>query len=231
MKEVLRQEKKYLMNVLDTYKMMNRLEQIMLQDPHNGAEGYRIRSLYFDTPFDQDFYEKVEGLHLRKKIRLRCYGPDSDFAMLEMKQKEGVYQKKRSLRMKRDDAQELIRGNFIVLQKYREDFAAECYGLMCRDVYRPKTIVEYQRKAFIGKENKIRITLDSKITATECSFDIFSRNLAMYPVLDPFQAVLEVKYNGFLLSYIKNIVNSAKRAEISVSKYCLARSAGIPYSI
>lgn len=39
----------------------------------------------------------------------------------------------------------------------------------------------------------------------------------------PFQLVLEVKYNGFLLSYIKDALNDVERSELSVSKYCLAR--------
>lgn len=53
----------------------------------------------------------------------------------------------------------------------------------------------------------------------------------MYPVLDPFNAVLEVKYNGFLLSYIKSLVNSINRSETTVSKYCLARSAGLGFRL
>ena len=49
----------------------------------------------------------------------------------------------------------------------------------------------------------------------------------MYPVLDPFHMVLEVKYNGFLLSYIKDLLNLVERSELSVSKYCLARSVSL----
>lgn len=67
--------------------------------------------------------------------------------------------------------------------------------------------------------------------ATEASFDLFDPKLNLYPVLDPFNGVLEVKYNGFLLSYIKNMVNAANRSELSVSKYCLARSAGLKFSL
>lgn len=61
--------------------------------------------------------------------------------------------------------------------------------------------------------------------------DLFAQNLNLYPVLDPFNGVLEVKYNGFLLSYIKNLVNGADRSELSVSKYCLARSAGMKFAL
>ena len=107
--------------------------------------------------------------------------------------------------------------------KYRESFAAECYGVMCTQGYRPKTVVEYLRKAYIARENSIRITFDSKIIATEARYDIFAEDLNLYPVMDPFNVVLEVKYNGFLLSYIKNLLDAADRSELSVSKYCLAR--------
>ena len=91
-------------------------------------------------------------------------------------------------------------------------------------MYRPKCIIEYKRKAYIVDENNTRVTFDSDIRATESSFDIFDDNLCMYPVYGMERAVLEVKYNNFLLSYIKDIVNSVDKSETSVSKYCLARS-------
>ncbi len=231
MNEVLRQEKKYLMTAADSRKLGARLRNVMAEDVHNGADGYRIRSLYFDTINDEDYQEKVDGVELRRKIRLRNYDPGADFAMLEMKQKEGSYQKKRSLRVSRKDAQRLIWGDYTPLLGYGEPFAAECYALMSRKCYRPKAVVEYRRQAYIAKENRIRITIDSNIIATEACFDIFSPNLPQYPVLDPYNAVLEVKYNGFLLSYIKDVVSQANRSEFSVSKYCLSRSVGLHYQL
>ena len=102
MNEVLRQEKKYAINLSDGAVLRRRLGAVMHGDAHNGPQGYTIRSLYFDTPDDQDFHDKLDGLELRRKLRLRTYSPRSDFAMLEMKQKEGPYQRKRSLRLGRE---------------------------------------------------------------------------------------------------------------------------------
>ena len=230
MVEVLRQEKKYLLPLTEARRLSGRLGAVMLKDSHNGlGGGYRIRSLYFDTLNDKDFQDKIDGVELRRKIRLRCYDPDGDFAVLEMKQKQGQYQKKRSLRLSREDARRLIAGDYGPLIRSDEPFAQECYSLMNWQCYRPRAVVEYRRQAFIAKENRIRITLDSSIIATEADFDIFSPALLQYPVLDPFHVVLEVKYNGFLLSYIKELVSTADRSEISVSKYCLARSVGHHY--
>ena len=75
----------------------------------------------------------------------------------------------------------------------------------------------------IAKENNIRVTFDNRIVATESCFDIFSDRLNMNPVLDPYDVVLEVKYNGFLLGYIREMMNSIDKSELSVSKYVLAR--------
>lgn len=223
MNVVTREEKKFLISIAEFKEKSHYLDMLMIQDEHNGNDGYIIRSLYFDTVYDDDFFEKLDGIETRRKIRLRIYDPKSDFAMLEMKQKQGASQKKRSLRMTKYDAQELISGRYGVLLNYDEPFAAECYGLMHYKCYRPKTIVQYNRKAYIAKENKIRVTFDNNIIATESSFDLFSEKLVMNPVLDKFNVVLEVKFNGFLLDYIRSFINSINKSELSVSKYALAR--------
>lgn len=223
MNVVNREEKKFLISLEEFRSKSHWLDSLMIQDEHNGTDGYIIRSLYFDTVYDDDFFEKLEGVETRRKIRLRIYDPKSDYAMLEMKQKQGASQKKRSLRMTKSDAEALIAGKYEVLLNYEEDFARECYALMQYKCYRPKTIVQYNRKAYIAKENKIRITFDNNIIATESCFDLFSENLIMNPVLDKFNVVLEVKFNGFLLDYIRQFINSINKSELSVSKYALAR--------
>lgn len=229
MKTVIRQEKKFLIGTTDRYRLNNCLKQVLMPDEHNGQNGYIVRSLYFDTLYNKDFQDKEDGIELRRKIRLRVYDPKDNLAVLEMKQKEGNNQQKRSLTLKKEDAQEIIKGNYSALLKYKEEFAKECYGIMNMYLYRPKAVVQYNRKAFIAKENNIRITFDTNVIATESSFDIFSENLNMYPVFNKDNTILEVKYNGFLLSYIKDILDNVNKSELSVSKYCLARTISLNY--
>lgn len=223
MNEVLRQEKKFLIDKLTMAKLADELRQVMIEDPHNRGVGYPIRSLYFDSLDDRDAQEKEDGVELRRKIRLRCYSPDADFAMLEMKQKEGPMQRKRSVRLSRDAAMELIHGNRSVLLRQPEPFARECYALMAMHCYMPRAVVEYRRMAFIAKENRIRITFDHDIIATEANYNIFDPMLLQYPVMPESLAVLEVKYNGFLLGYIKDLLRPCNSSELSVSKYMLSR--------
>ncbi len=229
MNEVLRQEKKYLISTSQYYRFSQQLSQILSLDSHSQGEGYIIRSLYFDTLEDRDYHEKEDGLELRRKIRLRNYGAQTPFALLEMKQKQGDMQKKRSLKMSKEDAHRVIQGDYSVLLRYQEPFAAECFSILNMYCYRPKAVITYHRKALVAKENKIRITFDHHIKGTESCFDIFSDKLLENSILDPYLVVLEVKFNGFLLGYIKEMLNECDLSQQSVSKYCLGRTVSKQY--
>lgn len=229
MNVVSRRENKYLINI-DTYrKSYNYLRKIIKEDKHNISDGYLVRSLYFDTIDDKDFAEKEDGVEIRRKLRIRVYDSHSKVAYLEIKQKNGNYQQKRTLQITKKDAEELIKCNYSVLLNYEEDFAKEVYVIMSTELYQPKCVVDYHRLAFVVPENSIRITFDFNIMATESSFDIFNPNLPLYPVLDRSNIVLEVKYNGFLLSYLKDAIEAIDKSRISVSKYCLARNVSKNY--
>lgn len=223
MKKVARQEKKFLLNSEQRLKSEIKIGRILKEDAHNDKTGYLVRSLYFDTLDDKDLFEKLAGVEIRRKIRLRIYDPAGDSAYLELKQKEGSNQMKRSLKVGRSDAERMIKGDYSTLLNYSDDFAAECYGIMMMNTYRPKIIVEYDRKAFVEPENSTRITFDSMIRATAVCSSFFDKEPHYIPVLTPAASILEVKYNHFLLSYIKETLNSCDKSEMAVSKYLLAR--------
>lgn len=223
MRQVLRYERKFLLPQEEYRRQRAFLSQILHPDTHTGQNGYSIRSLYFDTLWDTDYHEKMDGVALRRKLRLRLYDPCGDFAMLEMKQKQGEYQLKRSLRLSRGDAAALARGEYSPLLRYHSDFAAECFALLCTRGYRPKVVVDYRREAFVLPENQTRITFDRDLRATESSTDLFDPALNLYPVMDQGQVVLEVKYNGFLLEYVRELIRSCERVQTTASKYAMGR--------
>jgi len=229
MKEVLRQEKKFLITLDQYYRLSSKFSKLLMEDRFSSGDGYTVRSLYFDSLDDRDFEEKIEGIDLRRKIRLRNYGFDSQTAKLEMKQKQGMMQKKRSFTLDREQSLRLINGDYSVLLGSGSTFAAECYGLMQTHCYRPKAVVSYTRKVFLAHENEIRITFDHHIKGSETNFNIFSHDLVESTVFDPYLVVMEVKFNGFILSYIKDIINSVNEPEQAISKYCLSRTIGKEY--
>lgn len=223
MRNVVRTERKFLLDLASASAVQHRVRAVLAPDSHNGLQGYPVRSLYFDTVHDRDYAEKLFGLDPRRKVRLRSYGPESDFALLELKQKQGASQRKRSLKLDRNEAKRLVRGDYGILLENDDPFAAEMFTIMATNGYAPKCIVEYDRCAFVTQENNTRVTFDRNVRATEANVDLFAKDLCLYPVLDPFNVIMEVKFNGFLLSYVKSALSVADKSELSVSKYCLAR--------
>ncbi len=223
MQQVLRREIKYKLTVIQYYQLADAFSKLLHQDTHNGENGYMIRSLYYDTLNDNDFFEKEYGTDPRRKIRFRCYDANAQFASLEMKQKQGVQQRKRSIKISRQDVQSCIEGDYTSLLSYNSDFAAECFGLMSRQFYRPKAIIEYTRKAYVAKENNIRITFDQNVNCSGSVKDFFSECLPLKPAFDPFTVIMEVKYDGFLLSYIKDLIENANASPIAAGKYSAGR--------
>lgn len=223
MLDVTRTEKKYDIGLLETADMKRRLGIFMESDPHNGEQGYLVRSLYFDTIQDMDFEQKVEGYDERQKIRLRVYSAQDETIKLEVKEKTDAFQRKRSLSLDREEAMRMIGGDYGFLLQREEPLARWLYTFLKVNCYRPKCIVEYDRYAYILSHNDTRITFDRNLRASESSFDIFDENLALYPVSPPGAVTMEVKYSGFLLSHLKNELSSCDKVQTSNSKYCTAR--------
>ena len=122
--------------------------------------------------------------------------------------------------------------NFIVTSLENKDIKAN-YGLIPNlGKYRMTACTKCFKltNPLIAKENKIRITFDHQIVSTESDMNLFAKDLNMNPVLDPFAVVLEVKFNGFLLDYIRDLISNAQKSELSVSKYMLARQASYKYN-
>lgn len=225
--DVFREEKKYEMSILGLEYVKQRMESCLHGDTYNGTKAYLVRSLYFDSYSNIDYWDKNLGANSRKKIRLRVYSPYAETAKLELKEKAGSMQRKQSLTIPRDEALELIKGNYEVLLGHGEDLASYLYGKMTSELYAPRTVVEYDRVAFGTNENNIRLTIDTGVRANEGYFNIFDENLQFYPVMKYDRGVLEVKYNNFLLSYIKDVIECVDSLETSVSKYMLARQIGM----
>ncbi len=221
--EVSREELKYYINSIEKRKLENDLDKLLISDVHNDIDGYKVRSLYFDSIDDTDFYDKVDGVENRKKIRLRIYTPNDTVAKLEIKRKFNNNQVKSSVIISRDDAIKLIDCNYDVLLKYDNNAAREIYYDMKLNLLKPKVTIEYERKAYVHSMNHIRVTLDSNIRSSESQFNIFSDSLTLIPI-DINTTILEVKYDGYLLNSINDILKKYNITRTSYSKYTSSRS-------
>jgi hypothetical protein len=218
-----RTEKKYSVSTTMAYCLLRRLQAVLREDAHNGPDGYDVRSLYFDTVRDDDYFDKVDGLEQRRKIRLRVYPPDFSFVKLESKEKCGAYQRKRALSVSADDARALIAKNYGVLLRMGHPLAAELFCILSGQAYMPRCIVEYRRRALLAPYGDPRLTFDSQLKARDGSDELFAPDPGLYPATSPDDVTLEVKYSHFLFGYIRDSLGGYAKLESSVSTYCLAR--------
>lgn len=182
-----------------------------------------VRSLYFDSYSNTDFYAKLSGLENRKKIRLRIYKYDDAKVKLEIKRKYGNSQRKDTVRISREDAQSLIDLDYEVLRKYDSKVAAQIYHIMKINWLIPVVLIEYRRKAFIHPMNNIRLTLDTEIKSNEINFDFFGKAPVLAPTGDYFEGLLEVKYNDFIYKWITDVFTPYNLDRQSYSKYMVSR--------
>lgn len=194
-----------------------------LLDIDRDYDGYMIRSLYFDSIDDIDYYDKLNGEMNRKKIRLRIYDPNGELVKLELKAKYDYHQLKESLIINKNDAKQLIQGNYDILLKYNEDVAKRIYVILMTGYYKPKVIIEYKRIAYMGKTTT-RITFDFEIKSSTNIEDFFNKNVNYVENIDKKDVVLEVKFDRLLEPYISTILDKYISRSQSVSKYMMGRN-------
>jgi hypothetical protein len=216
-----RHEYKFVIPYEEMLSLRNKLNKLL--DIDRDYDGYMIRSLYFDSADDIDYYEKLNGEMNRKKVRLRIYDPNGELVKLELKAKYDYHQLKESLIIKKEEAKELIKGNYQVLLNYNEDLAKRIYLILMEGYYKPKVIIEYKRIAYMGK-GTTRITFDFEIKSSTNIEDFFEDDINYIETVDRKDIVLEVKFDRLLEPYISDIINKYISRGQSVSKYVMGRN-------
>lgn len=99
-----RHEWKHEINLSDMLTLRQRLRVIAQPDEHTLDGKYDIRSLYFDNIEDKALREKLDGINIREKFRIRYYNGDTSYIHLEKKkqnrqswtQRKRIFDKRRS---------------------------------------------------------------------------------------------------------------------------------------
>ena len=220
-----RHELKYFINYGDYIIMKSRLNKIMKPDKNSGETGeYFIRSLYFDDLNDKALFEKISGVNHREKFRIRFYNEDSNFIKLEKKIKNKNLTLKTSTTLTKSETEDILNNNFEWLKTSDKDILKELYIKMKSRLYKPKTIVDYDREAYIYPMGNIRVTFDKRVRSGIYSTELFKRNLPTVEVIEPGIIILEIKFDEFIPELITDIIQTGNRVQTAVSKYALCRA-------
>lgn len=220
-----RHEWKHVLNTGDLLILRQRLRAVMESDPHAIDGKYYIRSLYFDNLDDKALREKIDGVNMREKFRIRLYNCDSSVIHLEKKSKRNGLGTKYSALLTAEQAQKIVDGDIDWMLRSDHPLIQELYCKMRYQEMRPKTIVDYTREPFIFRPGNVRVTLDYDIrTGLGCT-DFLNPDAVTIPAGDA-PILVEVKWDEFLPSIIRDLVSIPDRRVGSFSKYAQCRIYG-----
>ena len=228
----MRLEYKYLVPNELLARLRSDLSPFFVEDKfasRRGLKEYTVRSIYFDTVGLDNYHEKMEGLRVRKKVRVRGYDQLSDQSVvfLEVKKKFQDFGYKNRFPMKYCHLEVLLRtrnvegllseSNGSVDEARRFLFQVEMRSL------RPVILISYEREAFFCKfQPALRITFDRNIRSQPFPslgnlFDEHDLHFAR-----PGDFVLEVKFSKGFPTWLRDVITRHRLKQMSVSKYTIS---------
>ncbi|WP_232835963.1 polyphosphate polymerase domain-containing protein [Actinocorallia populi] len=222
-----RYEIKYLVDADRMDGLRADLEARLDRDAHSGPEGYSIWSVYYDTRQLRFYWEKIEGLRFRRKLRIRHYGDrfaigaDSP-VFVEIKQRVNRVTQKRRVRMRYRDALRLCDGRERVEHSADEaPFIDEVLDLTSRLDLRATAITGYQRHAYLGRgaDVGLRVTFDQRVRGRDRDFGLGAPAENRF-IIPPHKVVMEVKANERVPYWLTDLTASRELQVVRVSKYC-----------
>lgn len=213
-----RHEWKHEINYADMLVLRIRLAAVMQRDKHVLGNKYEIRSLYFDTADDKALREKIDGVNIRDKYRIRYYNGDTSYIVLEKKSKLDGLCAKTSCIITKEEAQKIVDGDLSWMPGSGRALCQELYSAMKSTGLRPKTIVDYTREPFVFPAGNVRVTIDYNIRTGEFRTDFLNPDTLTLPAGRPV-ILLEVKWDEYIPDIIKDAVTIEGRQVTAFSKY------------
>ena len=217
-----RHEVKHEINNHDMLILRQRLRAVMKADSHTVNGRYEIRSLYFDTLNDKALREKLDGVNIREKYRIRLYNHDASVIHLERKFKQGNLGYKESAALTPEQAQAIADGDTEWMSDSTDEVIRGFYFRIRNEGLRAKVITDYIREPFIFAPGNVRVTLDYGIRTSMSCTDFLNPDCVTVPVKDN-PCILEVKWDSYLPEAIHRAIQLDSRRSGAFSKYAASR--------
>ena len=221
-------ELKYLISLQQAEKFKSALRAYLIPDEHGNNNGsYALTSLYYDSPDLRCYWEKENGIRIRRKLRIRRYETDAPLTdetpvFLEIKQRvDRVTQKRRAV-LPYEEALRLCNDRQFP-DHAPEDKAIieEIYAFLWHYNLRPISIVRYDRQAFIGTEYDpgLRVTFDTSLSFQSYPLYLHESPSGL-PMLAANKVVMEIKVNERMPTWLTDMIAAQGLQMVRVSKYC-----------
>jgi len=219
----LRHEKKYYISTAAQGQISHRLKHTIKRDENVGEDGvYTVTSLYLEDMYDSSYFEKTAGILTRYKYRIRMYKNDPRKLTLEKKLKYGEYIGKVSCLLSMDEYRAIFSGNKLeILLDSKYGLLHELFVEIRTKRLAPKVVVEYDREVFVAEQGNVRITFDKRLRAGISNLDITKEDVNKISAISEDRIIMEVKYDAYLPSYVRDLLTVPGRDNMSISKYTI----------
>ena len=218
-------ELKYIVHRDAANEFIRFLDGYVYADPNsNDGDGYPIYSLYCDSAGLALFWEKIEGLKFRRKVRFRRYGNEPD-VFVEIKQRVDRTLQKRRVRWPLDRVvQTFCSGNGLDGREQNLDsVSAEVFFLWSHYGLEPRMAISYRRRAFFAAfESDLRITFDTRVQYNSQDLDIERPFETGKYVIEPELVIVEVKFNERVPLWLCKAIAKYGLQFVRFSKCCTA---------
>jgi hypothetical protein len=204
--------------------LRKKLGAVLKLDSHAGPDGrYHIRSLYFDDFRNSAFFDKMAGVPVRKKYRMRIYNLCDDFIKFERKSKFNEYVCKEIAVLSREEADRIIGGDVTFLAKSDRKIL-KCFYLECRrNLLRPVVLVDYLREAYVHPVGDVRVTFDIGLQTALGPVSFFEKSVSTVGIREEPGVILEVKFDNVLPEVVRGLFSGNIRPRSAIGKFAMCR--------
>lgn len=223
-----RYEIKYLLDEANLDDLRERLKSRMLPDAYQSSAGASlVTSLYYDSKDLRCYWEKIEGLRFRRKLRIRVYGDpenvtDDTIVFVEIKQRVNRVTQKRRIPLKYSDARILCDQRLDPENSDAQpEFVNEVLNFSQTLDLQPTAITSYHREAFVGvdADTGVRVTLDHRVRGRNRDFYLGAAAENQF-IIPPHLAVIELKANERVPQWFTDLAAEINLNTVRISKYC-----------
>jgi len=224
-----RYEFKYLLNAEQRAAVEAEISHFMTLDGHVHEEldgGYFVRSLYFENPAATHYYEKIDGVRVRRKFRLRTYGKEfSPDIPLYLEEKGRFIERTYKHRIAIDPAHLSLfgtsQGHQELLSLYPGVEVVERFFFdSVRRSLAPAVVVDYLRHPYVSPyDMNFRMTFDSCLSGTP-SRVLHPEPSANWKAMKAGHTILEIKFFRRIPAWFHRILQAHNMRRLSISKFC-----------
>ena len=225
-----RHELKFHITRAEHLALRERILPRMTYDTYGDPEGkYNIVTLYYESSDKKIYFETMNRLRFRHKLRLRVYDHAdlSSNAFIEIKQKFGNVVNKRRAMIPLGEAYQVLEEPYnerLIQSVNASNPQILREALHFKDLYnlQPATVVSYDRQAFSGvleSEQDLRVTFDYNLMCRSDDLGL-ENGPEGFRFVDEDFVVLEVKVSNSVPFWLARTLSELNFVRQGFSKFC-----------